>query len=75
VVRDCGAAPIACDKDAGELDYILKNVSPTGPEARVTYGHRMSKKIYMRGQLRFGLLLGILPRLQKGIFDGVGLKK
>jgi hypothetical protein len=27
-MRDCGAAPIACDKDAGELNYILKNVSP-----------------------------------------------
>ena len=27
MVRDSGAAPIACGKDAGELDYILKNVS------------------------------------------------
>jgi len=27
LVRDCGAAPIARGKDAGELGYILQNVS------------------------------------------------
>jgi hypothetical protein len=35
LVRDGGAAPIACGKDAGELDYILKNVSPAILRKRV----------------------------------------
>ena len=55
---------------------IFEDLGPgTGPEARVTFGHRMSKKSEQRGQLRFGLPLGILARLQKDISEGVGFKK